>query len=379
MSLALSTVIYEWRRYMAAVAALAFSGLLVLAQIGMFVGMGKSFTATVDRSRADLFVMAPKAEQLFGSGGLPRRMMPLVYMNPEVVQVSDLQGDGGLFVNIGAPGKDKRKREYVQIWVVDTDPGALTLPTDFGDDVRQALAIPYTVAIDQSSLGRLGTGVGQQATMNGRAIRVGAVLHGYPNIMQATVVMSRQTLKLLGQGRSSDRVGPMMVRLRDPKRAGLIRDQLNAASGGQYRAWTRAELSAANDKDMMSNQFIGVMLGFSAFLGLAIGLGITWQTLRGAILANIKEFASLRALGVSMGSLRIIILELSFWVGIAGLATTAVLVAGVSALAGSAGIPMVFPPGNVMSTAVFLLVIALLSGVFSLGMLKKSQPADLLR
>ena len=32
MSLALATVIYEWRRYLAAVVALAFSGLLVLAQ-----------------------------------------------------------------------------------------------------------------------------------------------------------------------------------------------------------------------------------------------------------------------------------------------------------------------------------------------------------
>ena len=40
MSLALATLLYEWRRYMAAVVALAFSGLLVLAQVGMFVGIG---------------------------------------------------------------------------------------------------------------------------------------------------------------------------------------------------------------------------------------------------------------------------------------------------------------------------------------------------
>ena len=41
MSLALATLIYEWRRYLAAVVALAFSGLLVLAQVGMFMGIGK--------------------------------------------------------------------------------------------------------------------------------------------------------------------------------------------------------------------------------------------------------------------------------------------------------------------------------------------------
>lgn len=49
MSLALATLLYEWRRYMAAVVALAFSGLLVLAFLGMFMGIGKAFTAQIDR------------------------------------------------------------------------------------------------------------------------------------------------------------------------------------------------------------------------------------------------------------------------------------------------------------------------------------------
>ena len=54
MSLALATLIYESRRYMAAVIALAFAGLLILAQVGMFTGIVKGATATVDRSRAEL-------------------------------------------------------------------------------------------------------------------------------------------------------------------------------------------------------------------------------------------------------------------------------------------------------------------------------------
>ena len=50
MSLALSTLLYEWRRYLAAVIALAVAGLLVLPMTGMFMGMVKSFAAPVDRS-----------------------------------------------------------------------------------------------------------------------------------------------------------------------------------------------------------------------------------------------------------------------------------------------------------------------------------------
>jgi putative ABC transport system permease protein len=40
---------------------------------------------------------------------------------------------------------------------------------------------------------------------------------------------------------------------------------------------------------------------------------------------------------------------------------------------------MYFPPTLVIIVAVFLIVIAMLSGFLSLGILKNSQPADLLR
>ena len=62
MSLALATLLYEWKRYSAAMAALAFSGLLVLAQVGMFTGIVHGITATIDRSRADILVLSETLE-----------------------------------------------------------------------------------------------------------------------------------------------------------------------------------------------------------------------------------------------------------------------------------------------------------------------------
>jgi putative ABC transport system permease protein len=122
-----------------------------------------------------------------------------------------------------------------------------------------------------------------------------------------------------------------------------------------------------------------VIIGFAVVVGAFIGIVITWQTLQSAILANIKEFAGLRALGVSMGSLRLIIMEISFWVGIFGLIMTAVLVAGISMIAKSLNVPMDFPLYIDIPVSIVLLLIAIMSGFFSLGVLKKSQPADLLR
>ena len=129
----------------------------------------------------------------------------------------------------------------------------------------------------------------------------------------------------------------------------------------------------------MGEQIIGIFLTFSVFLGFLIGVGITSQTLRGAILSSIKEFASLRALGVSIGSLRWIVLELSVWVGLVGLIATALFTGGVYLLAKAGGLPMGFPIPWVLGVSTLLIVISIASGLLSLGVLKKSQPADLLR
>jgi putative ABC transport system permease protein len=379
VSLALSTLIYEWRRYLAAIIALAFSGLLILAQVGLFAGIADAFTATIDRSRAEIMVMSPQSESLMGDGqGLPSRVEPMVYLNPAVVDVKPMDGDGALWRNHPSPGQ-KMAHTFVQLFTVGTEPDAVDLPTDYTEATRVALMEPYAVAVDRTALGQLGVKLGDQATLNGKTVTVRAVLRNYPNVAQATVFVSRDTMRLLGLGDSGGKVGPLLVRIADPSKAEEVRDQLNAASHGFYRAWTRQELSKANRKAILTKDIIGVLLVFSVILGAAIGTGITWQTLRGAIFANIKEFASLRALGVSMGALRMIVLELSFWVGIAGLIAAGAFVWGVSILAGWAGLPMTFPITLVAGTAVLLVVIAVGSGLLSLGVLKQSQPADLLR
>jgi putative ABC transport system permease protein len=191
--------------------------------------------------------------------------------------------------------------------------------------------------------------------------------------------MSRQTLRLLTPWRGEERVGPLMVKVRDPARAEQVRDELNALSNGQYRAWTRKELSNASLNKFLNEGIIAVFMWSATILGLAVGIVITWITLRGAILANVKEFASLRALGVSMGSLRLVVVELSFWVGVAGLVITAIIMTIITVLGRLGGVLLGYQPFWVIVVAIMLMAIAMLSGLFSLGVLKKSQPADLLR
>jgi putative ABC transport system permease protein len=390
MSLALSTLLYEWRRYMAAVMALALSGLLVLAMTGVFIGIGKGFTATIERSSADIIIMQPGATSLMGGpSGVPRRFIPMAYRNPQVVEVQPLDGAGGSFQSVknvdptmsqaerarqGAP-----KQEFVQASIIDTTPGAVTIPTDYSDELVDALRQPYTVAIDETALTKLGVKLGDKALYNGQTVTVVGVTRGYPNMMSSTIVMSRDTLRMLGQADTGPRVGPLMIKLRDPAQADTVAAQLNALGDGQWKAWTRQELADANAGAMFEEGILVIIIGGCVVLGTIIGVAITWQTLRGAIMANIKEFASLRALGVGMGSLNRIVMELSFWVGLVGVAAAIGLTFLVQMFAAANAVIIALPPVLLIIVGGGLVAIAIMSGALSLGILKNSQPADLLR
>ncbi|MBD3820259.1 MAG: ABC transporter permease, partial [Brevundimonas diminuta] len=130
---------------------------------------------------------------------------------------------------------------------------------------------------------------------------------------------------------------------------------------------------------MFEEGILVIIIGGCVVLGIIIGVAITWQTLRGAIMANIKEFASLRALGVGMGSLRRIVMELSFWVGVVGVAAAIGLTWLLSLFAMSKAVIIALPLPLLIVVGGGLIAIAMLSGFLSMGILKKSQPADLLR
>ena len=390
MSLALSTLLYEWRRYMAAVMALALSGLLVLAMTGVFIGIGKGFTATIERSSADIIIMQPGAKSLMGGpSGVPRRFIPLAYRNPQVIEVQPLDGAGGSFQSVknvdptmsqaDRAKMDAPRQEFVQASIIDTTPGAVTIPTDYSPELVDALRQPFTVAIDETALAKLGVKLGDKALYNGQTVTVAGITRGYPNMMSSTIVMSRDTLRMLGQADTGPRVGPLMIKLRDPAQAERVAIELNAQGDGQWKAWTRQELADANASAMFEEGILVIIIGGCVVLGTIIGVAITWQTLRGAIMANIKEFASLRALGVGMGSLNRIVMELSFWVGLVGVGAAIGLTLLVQMLAAANAVIIALPPTLLIIVGGGLVVIAMLSGLLSLGILKNSQPADLLR
>jgi putative ABC transport system permease protein len=362
------------------VIALAFSGVLILAQMGLMTGILRAFTATIDRSPAEIIILPPKAQSLMGTteAVLPSRIRPRMYLHPDVAAVDTWEFQVAEWTNIPGPG-EKQVRAFARVAMVDPAPGSVTLPVDFPESARRALEAPLSVVLDASSTAKLGAKVGDSVIVQGQTLQVAGLVTGYANIELPTAFVSRDTLIRLRLMTGGDQTGLLLLKLKSPERAAAVRDFLNERSNGEYRAWLREDLSEANAEAFMQEQIVGLLLGFSLVLAVLIGIGITSQTLRGAVASNIREFASLRALGVSMPALRGVVVELSFWVGIAGLLGAAVLTGAVLAAAWMTNITMSLPLPYVGGVAVLLMGISLVSGFLSLGALSRSQPAELLR
>jgi putative ABC transport system permease protein len=110
-----------------------------------------------------------------------------------------------------------------------------------------------------------------------------------------------------------------------------------------------------------------------------VGLVITSQSLMAAVAGSVSEYATLHALGVGMGDLRRVVLEQAAWIGAGGLLLGLLATTGALALARGQDVPVAVElvPGIVCVTLV--MAIALLSGLAAMRVLRRADPAILLR
>ena len=171
-----------------------------------------------------------------------------------------------------------------------------------------------------------------------------------------------------------------MVRLK----AGFAAEQVQkeiADTGlvSRYSVWQAEDFSVQSQVYWLFESGSGVGTGFASLLALLVGVAITSQTLSAAITASIKEFAALRALGVSRHSLRCVVIEQAAWIGFIGLLLTAALTIAIALLGEAANIAMAFPVWLLAGNVLIMMAIAVGSGLLALKPLLNTEPVTLLR
>jgi len=375
VSLARRTLVYEWRRFLPAVLAVAFSGVLMLIQLGLLLGMLGTVTVYIDKSDADLWVGFRDTPSVDLGRNIASGNEVFIRIHREVVALERFHLGMG----------DWRRPDGVAVsgYVVGIDPrnDAMAFAKLLPAEMRARLEEPDSVIIDAADGDKLGVRVGDRAELNGKGVKVVGAIAGLRAIGGANLVVSLVTARRIDSTlKDGEQSAYLLVKLYDPRRAEVVRDELQPSSRvRRYSVWTAREFSLQSQTYWLEESGAGAGFAFSSLLGLVVGVVITSQTLMAAILSSLREYACLRALGVSLGALCRIVLEQSAWVGMVGLFITAAATAGVVALAHAYAVAVVLPWWALVTTAVLILLIATGSGLFALRSLSHTEPATLLR
>lgn len=376
VSLARSSLIHEWQRYLAAVLAVSFSGLLVLAQVALLLGMFGTVSSYIDHSTAEVWMGYRNTESVDMGRNITDSNKVFLHQHPSVRKVERvLMGFGDWRRQDGA---------VLSVYLVGVDPvkDGMMLAKKIPARLRAVLYQPDAVLVDQADQEKLGARLGAVAEINGRRVRVAGVVKGMRAIGGANVICSMRTAeKLMESNGNLAQWGTYFIASLEPgaKVSQVVQDLEPKGMHKGYSVWDSAGFSLQSQLYWLLESGAGAASGFASLLGILVGVLITSQTLRGAILSSLKEYATLRALGVSLGSLRMVVLEQSFWIGVAGLVITGLATGLIAWLAAQAFISIAFPIWLLTGVALMMLAIAMFSGLLAVRPLFQAEPADLLR
>ena len=369
-----------WRdphRFLPAVLAVAFSAVLIAVQCGLVLGLLLCTSAPIDHSRADLWVMTADASSLPQTYPIPASWRLRLAARPEIVRAEPYLMGPGIWHK---PSKGSAEQCFIVGFALDE--GSLGILDAISPEVRLRLEEPGTIVVDRWDLANLGlrTGIDETAELNHRRVRVVGTVKGFQGHNFIYTFCSLRTARMLL---------PVFQHYPDTSMCLLASCQPGTdvpALIGELRAeypemgiYTREELSYKVRAYWLLRSTGGTVMVCTVSLALLVGLVVTSQTLHAAVLAALREYAVLDALGVPRWRLLALVLIKSFWIGLAGLLLALPVCFLLSWAALLIRTRVILPPALLLLTVLLTLVMSGLSGLLALRALRRVEPATLLR
>lgn len=376
VALARKTLIYEWRKFLPAALAVAFSGLLLLMMTALMFGIFSSAGVYVSRSGGDIWAGYPGTQTVELGRPIPRDTEMWLRMDPAVVQVEPFQWLDGDW-------RGPAERGSVSVFVsgIDPSPNGLMFSHVLSLAERALLDEPGAVIVDAADLSKLGLGIGGTAFLNGHRVRIVAAANGLRTLGGVNIVTSIATARtLVSDPTERDKVAYYVARLAPGANPDAVRERLApVAAGHRFAVWTHDEFAYNAATYWMFETGAGLGFIFLSFVVFLVGVVITSQTLFAAVASSVREYAMLNALGAGIGALRRVILEQAFWVGTIGVIVGSVVSISLALLAHGQDVPISFNYIAAIACGALVMAIALISGFLAVGAINHLEPATLLR
>ncbi|PYB74211.1 FtsX-like permease family protein [Rhizobium wuzhouense] len=375
ISIARKTLLHEWRRFLPASIAIAFSGVLMTAQGALLLGIVSANALYVTQSNAAYWVGFPGTQSVDLGRTVKADAVTDLYAEANISHVEpfllgsgDWRGGRGGGVSVTIVG-------------VDTAADGTALVKVLPPEMRNRLTEPGTAAIDRADSSKLSARLNDVVEVNGKAVHVIGFIDGLRGLGGVNLVTSLETARALDSALPA--AGSATYFLYDLKpgtnAADILQDLGNRSGIPRYEVWPADELANISTMYMLLDSGAGIAFVFATLISMLIGAVITSQTLMAAVAGTIPQYATLRALGVPFHSLRRIVIEQAGWVGISGLSLSLVISLLLAGAAAFYRVPFELRGSVIAGASLVVLLVALVACLLAVHRLREADPATLLR
>jgi putative ABC transport system permease protein len=373
MSFSLATLWHERNRFLPGVLAVAFSALLITVQFGILLGLLSLTSVPVDLANADLWIGDPRVLSVDIGQQIPESWLTRVKSQPEIERVEKY------LIWLLTADKPGSQRSICLVVGTRLDDGSLGALPQIGPELRAKMSEPGSVVVDESDREKLGfAAVGDYAEVMGHRARLVGTVTNVRSLAAPYLFCSVETAHRLVDFIPQRQTIYLLAKCKNPADAPAVAERLRKAYPDMITL-TKDEFSFKTRWHWLTATKSGIAVGGSALLGLLVGAVVTSQTLYAATAASLKEYATLRALGIPRWRIAAAVLTQSAWIGGLGVAIALPTSFAVAHAVDAVGARAILPWPLVIASAAVTVIMALLSGLAALRSLRLIEPAQLLR
>jgi putative ABC transport system permease protein len=360
-TLAARNLFHDRVRFIATMIGIVFSVVLVMVQMGLYLGFGRMVTTMIDHADTDLWIMR-KGTKCFEDPSLLGAKRQSDYQSvpgvasadPIVIGFSDWRLSSGEMTPVFLVGSDLSKPD-LRPWKVIA--GSV-----------QDLLQPGTVAIDKAYFERLGLsgqGVGEEADIRGKEVKVAAVTQGIRSFTTTPYVFTGINQARDYIGIPSSFVSYYLVHLRPGADVKQVQSALQQQSDA-IEVLTSAQFQKRSRDFWLFGTGAGAALFAGALLGVIVGTVIVAQTLYSSTKDHLDEFATLRAMGSSNRYLYTVIIYQALVNAVVGFCLASIVGFGVVLYTTNGALPVVITPalmGGVLLLTVLMCIGSALTAI----------------
>ena len=376
---AFKILLHDQAKYLALILGIAFATLLISQQSAIFHSLLDAATCEIkEANQADIWVMKPSVETLDQPYPLTELSVNRVRSIPGVAwAVPYYQSTAQLRTSAG-------RVKLVQLIGVD-DLSMIGAPQSMLIGELSCLNQPDAVVIDiagfhsifPDTLAEVGmvVEIGQERAVIGGLCHIGASWSGLPRVYtkrSRAVKMARETLHP---------VSYVLARSQSASSAEEVAARITATT--RLKARTHREFAADTQNWILQYSGIAENFGITILMGVVIGVAIVGQTFYMFSLENLKQFATLKAIGLANADILKMITTQAVFVAIIGyclgigVANAFFAISSPQLTGGLRG--MFMPPYILVGSGVFIVTITLLACLISVRKVLIVDPAIVFR